>query len=64
MVTFIAAQLLVISGVLIWLCIDDNHALLALASVIHENVTYAMIIGTVWHIFDKSHVLILGGGRN
>jgi len=64
LLTFIAAQLLIISGVLMWLCIDDNHAVLALASVIHETVTYVMVVGVVWHLFEKSYVLILlGGGR-
>lgn len=63
LLTFIAAQLLIISGVLMWLCLDDNHAVLALASIIHETVTYAMVVGVVWHLFEKSYVLILGGGR-
>lgn len=63
LITFISAQLFIISGILLWLCIEDNHALLALASIIHETVTYGMVIGMIWHLYDKAHVLIVGGRK-
>lgn len=63
LVNYIAAQLFIITGVLLWLCVEDNHALLALASTLHEMVAYAMVIGMVWHLYDKSHVLIVGGRK-
>lgn len=62
-ITFAATFLLIISGLLIWVCVEDNHAVVAFASVIHETVTFGMTFGLIWHIYDKSHVLILGGGR-
>lgn len=60
LITFIATQLFIISGILLWLCIEDNHVLLALASIVHEMVAYAMIIAMIWHLYDKAHVLIVG----
>lgn len=63
LITFITSQLFIISGMLLWLCIEDNHVLLALASIVHEMVAFAMIIGMVWHLWDKSHVLIVGGRK-
>lgn len=61
-ITFIASYLLILSGILLWLC-TDNHALMAFASVVHEMVTFAMVFGMIWHIYDKSHILTLGGGH-
>ncbi len=61
LVTFIASVLLIISGILLWVCVEDNHSLLALAAIVHEMVTFAMIIGITWHIYDKSYTLIMGG---
>ncbi|MDT3700949.1 MAG: hypothetical protein RO469_16190 [Thermincola sp.] len=63
LINFIAALLFIITGVLLWLCMDDNHALLALASIIHEMVAYVMVIGMIWHLYEKSHVLIVGGRK-
>lgn len=63
LVTFAASFLLIISGLLLWVCVEDNHAVTAFASIIHESVTFAITFGMIWHIYDKSHVLIIGGGR-
>jgi cytochrome b subunit of formate dehydrogenase len=63
LINFIAAMLFIITGILSWLCVEDNHALVALALTIHEMVAYAMVIGMVWHLYDKSHVLIVGGRK-
>lgn len=63
LVTFVASFLLIISGLLLWVCVEDNHAIVAFASMIHEGVTFAIAFGIIWHIYDKSHVLILGAGR-
>ncbi|GAB4271950.1 Prokaryotic cytochrome b561 [Thermincola ferriacetica] len=63
LITFISAWLLIISGLLLWHCTEDDHGVTALASVVHQTVTFAMIIGMTWHLYDKSHVLIFGGGR-
>lgn len=63
LVTFLASFLLIISGLLIWICVEDNHVITAFASIIHEAVTFAIAFGMIWHIYDKSHVLIIGGGR-
>lgn len=63
LITFIGSMLFIITGVLMWLCIEDNHALLALATIIHEMVAYAMIIGMIWHLYDKSHILMVGGKK-
>lgn len=63
LVTFIASFLLILSGLLLWVCVEDNHAVTAFAMVIHESVTIAITFGMIWHIYDKSHVLIIGGAR-
>lgn len=61
--TFITAQLLIISGLYLLHCMEQNHATLAFASIIHETITFAVVIGMVWHIYEKSHLLTIGGGR-
>lgn len=61
LITFIAAFLLTISGLLVWVCVEDNHIVTAFASIVHESVTIAMTFGIIWHIYDKSYVLIMGG---
>ncbi len=60
LVNFIAAQLFIISGMFLWLCAEHNHALMALASIIHETVAFFMIVAVIWHIYDKSHILSFG----
>ncbi len=63
LVTFFCCQVLIISGILIWLCTEDGHAVAAFAAMIHEKATFIMAAGLIWHIYDKSHVLTIGGNR-
>lgn len=61
--TFITAQMLIISGLYLLHCMEQSHAALAFALIIHESITFAMVIGMVWHLYEKSHLLTIGGGR-
>lgn len=63
LIIFISSWLFILTGIFLWHCMEQNHTLLALAAVMHEMLTFLMIIGMVWHIYDKSHVLVLGGRR-
>ncbi|MGE5404906.1 MAG: hypothetical protein ACM3PP_08195 [Candidatus Saccharibacteria bacterium] len=56
--TFIATLLFIITGAIIWVCMESNHAALALAMFIHENLTYLVVVSLIWHIYEKSHALL------
>ena len=66
LLNLIVANVLIITGVLVWICAEYDHAITALAVTMHESATFIMIFFVVWHIYEKSHILILGksgGGR-
>ena len=64
LLTFIASWLFIVTGIFLWYCMENEHGILALAAIVHEMLTFVMVFAIIWHIWDKSHVLILGGGRN
>ncbi|MGE5416501.1 MAG: hypothetical protein ACM3UZ_07050 [Acidobacteriota bacterium] len=55
---FITTLLFIITGTIIWVCMESNHAALALAMFVHENLTYLAIVSVIWHIYEKSHALL------
>ncbi len=54
---FIITLLLILSGVLIWICMEFNEKAVAFALLIHENISYLSLISIIWHIFKKTHIL-------
>lgn len=57
--TFITTLIFIITGVIIWICMDTNMPAVSFALFIHEKLTYIVIASVIWHIYEKSHALIL-----
>lgn len=56
--TFITTLIFIITGIIIWVCMDTNMAAVAFCLYIHENLTYIVIGSLIWHIYEKCHALI------
>jgi len=54
----IITLLLILSGVLIWICMEFNQKAVAFALLVHEYISYLSLVSVIWHIFDKVHILI------
>ena len=56
--TLITTLIFIITGVIIWVCMDSNMAAAAFALLVHEILTYIAIASVIWHIYKKSHALL------
>ena len=56
--TFTITLLLIISGALIWLCMEFNMIAVSFAVVVHEYISYVALAGVIWHIYKKCHALL------
>ena len=56
--TLITTLIFIITGVIIWVCMDSNMAATAFALLVHEILTYIAIASVVWHVYKKSHALL------
>lgn len=62
--TFITSLIFIITGAVIWVCMNSNMAAAAFALVIHEKLTYIAIASVIWHVYKKSHTLLLPTSKN
>ena len=56
--TFITTLIFIITGAIIWVCMDTNMSAVAFALYIHEKLTYLVLASVVWHIYKKCHALV------
>ena len=56
--TYITTLIFIISGAIIWICMDANMAATAFALYIHEKLTYIVILSVIWHVYVKCHALV------
>lgn len=56
--TYITTLIFIITGAIIWICMDSNMAATAFALYVHEKLTYIAVISVIWHIYVKCHALI------
>lgn len=56
--TFMTTIIFIITGAMIWVCMDSNVAAFSFALFIHENLTYIVLGSLVWHIYMKCHALL------
>ncbi|MDF2941696.1 MAG: hypothetical protein K0S01_554 [Herbinix sp.] len=56
--TFIVSLLLIITGVIIWICMEVYKPGVAFALLIHEYVSYVALASVVWHMYKKTHILL------
>jgi len=54
---FITALILILTGMLIWVCSDFNRAQIAFSLYVHEFIAYVVLVGVIWHIYQKCHAL-------
>lgn len=57
--TFITTLIFIITGAIIWICMDTNISALTFSLYIHEKLTYIVIASVIWHIYMKCHALVL-----
>ncbi len=55
---FIVTLLLILSGALIWICMEFNMKAVAFALMIHEYISYLALVSVIWHIYKKTHILL------
>lgn len=56
--TLITTLIFIITGVIIWVCMDTNMTAVSFALFIHEKLTYVVVASVIWHIYQKCHALV------
>ncbi len=56
--TFITTLIFIITGAIIWVCMDTNMAATSFALYLHEKLTYIVLASLIWHIYMKCHALL------
>jgi cytochrome b subunit of formate dehydrogenase len=56
--TFITSLLLIITGAIIWICMEIYKPGVAFALLIHEYISYVALASVVWHMYKKTHILL------
>ena len=56
--TFIMTLVLILTGVIIWICMEFNIKGVAFAMLTHEYASYVALASLIWHIYKKAHILI------
>lgn len=57
--TFITTLIIIITGIIIWVCVAFRMEFAGFALIIHEYVSYLALGSIIWHIYKKCHVLTL-----
>lgn len=57
--TFLTTLIFIITGAIIWVCMDSNMHATAIALYIHEKLTYFVLASVIWHIYQKCHALLI-----
>ncbi|MDS1029274.1 cytochrome b/b6 domain-containing protein [Bacillota bacterium LX-D] len=56
--TLITTLIFIITGVIIWICMDSNMKAAAFALYVHEKLTFIVLASVIWHIYVKCHDLV------
>lgn len=56
--TFIMTLLLIITGALIWFCMEYEMSFITFPLLIHEYASYIFLASIIWHIYKKCHILL------
>lgn len=56
--TFITSLILIITGAIIWICMELNMTIAGFALLVHEYISYIALASVIWHIYKKCHALI------
>ena len=56
---FITSLIFIITGAIIWVCMGSNMAATSFALYIHEKLTFIVVASVIYHIYKKSHALVV-----
>lgn len=56
--TYITTLILIVTGALIWICMEFDMKAIGFALLMHEYIAYITLASVIWHIYKKSHALI------
>lgn len=56
--TLITTLILIITGAIIWICVEFNMAAVGFALITHEYISYLTLGSVIWHIYKKCHALL------
>lgn len=55
--TFIITLVLIVTGAIIWICIEFSMKSVAFALLVHEYTSFLAVASVIWHIYKKVHIL-------
>lgn len=56
---FITTLLFIITGALIWFCMEFDMSFISFPLIIHEYLSYIVLASIIWHIYMKCYILLL-----
>lgn len=55
---FITTLLFIVTGALIWFCMEFEMTFLTFPFLVHEYLAYIVLVSVIWHIYMKTHILL------
>lgn len=56
--TFITTLIFIITGALIWFCMELKMSFTSFPLLVHEYLSYFVLGSIIWHIYKKCHILL------
>lgn len=56
--TFMLSLLFILSGALIWVCMEFSMVAVSFAMLVHEKIAYLALASVIWHLYKKTHALL------
>jgi len=56
--TFITTLLFIVTGALIWFCMEFEMSFISFPLLVHEYLSYIVLASVIWHIYMKCHILL------
>lgn len=56
--TFITTLLFIVTGALIWFCMEFQMSFISFPLLVHEYLSYIVLASVIWHIYMKCHILL------
>ncbi|MGJ7920267.1 cytochrome b/b6 domain-containing protein [Neobacillus sp. LXY-4] len=55
---FITSLIFIITGALIWFCMEFRMSFTSFPLLVHEYLSYVVLASVIWHIYKKCHILL------
>lgn len=56
--TFITTLIFIITGAIIWFCMEFDMSFISFPLLVHEYLSYIVLASVIWHIYMKCHILL------